>query len=265
MPTSSRRLATNGDTHGDDDVDNDSDDNVDNNGGDDIINNDDDRVVDNIDGTDDIIDEDSGPNVDNLNDFGNQLEELEDQDIEDDSTSPSCGDKRRHSRAGPAHQWREPVKVQATTGAKPRASDYEVAVRKVLHEAIPLYRGYLSTVTPFPGPMDEIRWAKKSWSNGCEECDILMASNDEIIKLVRVSWTQLPTNAPHSPFLKITARSSHFRGRIKTKVQPLVKAMYGFIANSKEKEYNKALAGELKDGYNFIYAVGCLSFFAYIY
>ena len=46
-------------------------------------------------------------------------------------------------------------------GAKPKAGDYEVAVQKVLGEAIPLYCGYLSTVTLYPGPMKEMRWAKK--------------------------------------------------------------------------------------------------------
>ena len=79
---------------------------------------------------------------------------------------------------------RKPVKVHATTGAKPKAGDYEVAVQNILAEAIPRYRGYLSTDTPYPGPMEEMRWAKKSWKEGCDECDIQMAFNGEIIKLV---------------------------------------------------------------------------------
>ena len=41
-----------------------------------------------------------------------------------------------------------------STGMKPKAGDYEIAVKKVLSEAIPRYRGYLSMSAPYPGPME---------------------------------------------------------------------------------------------------------------
>ena len=94
------------------------------------------------------------------------------------TTSPQAlpaGDKRPHSSTVSAPRWRKPVKVHVTTGAKPKAGDYEIAVQKVLGEAIPLYRGYLSLVTPYPGPIDEMRWAKKCWKDSCEECETRMA------------------------------------------------------------------------------------------
>ena len=67
--------------------------------------------------------------------------------------------------------------------------------------------------------------------------------------------------------LKITSRSSHFRGRVKTKVQPLVKTMYGFAGNSKSTsiDYNIKLARELKNAFGFVYAVRLSSLFTYIY
>jgi len=196
-----------------------------------------------------------GSNGDNSTVFENQPEGCgEDQDVEDDSTSFSCGDKRPRSRTSSTYQWREPVKVHATKGTKPKAGDYEVAVQKVLSEAIPRYRGYLSMVTPYPGSMDEIRWAKKSWKDGCDECETWMESNNEIIRLVSA---RLLTISLRSPLPKITNRGSHFRGRIKTKVQPLVKSMYGFAAVSKPKavDHNVKLARALKDKFGFIYAV----------
>jgi len=119
--------------------------------------------------------------------FVNQVEEWEEAvNNDDDSTfsSPGCGDKRPHSSTVSARWWRKPVKVHITTGVKPKAGDYKVAVQKVLGEAIPLYHSYLSMVNPYPGPMEEMRWAKKSWRDGCEECETQMAPNDEIIKLV---------------------------------------------------------------------------------
>jgi len=84
-------------------------------------------------------------------------------------------------------------------GARPKARDYEVAVQKVLAEAIPLYRSYLSEDTPYPGPMEEIRWAKKSWRDACEECETWMASNDKIVKLVGVRSYCLPCLSAYVP------------------------------------------------------------------
>jgi len=132
-------------------------------------------IDDDIDNNDDDIDNNDDDNTDNIT-----------------SGSPRCGDKRPHSSTVSAPRWRKPVKVHVTTGAKPKAGDYEIAVQKVLGEAIPLYRGYLSLVTPYPGPIDEMRWAKKCWKDSCEECETRMAYNDEIIKLVSVT-APMPT------------------------------------------------------------------------
>jgi Domain of unknown function (DUF6532) len=56
---------------------------------------------------------------------------------------------------------------------------------------------------------------------------------------------------------QITSRGSHFRGRIKTKIRPHVKTMYGFSSSGKPSaiEKNVKLARELKKEFAFYYAV----------
>jgi hypothetical protein len=129
------------------------------------------------------------------------------QDDGYNAASPSCGEKRSHSHVTSAGPLRKPVKVHATTGSKPKAGDYEVAVQNIIAEAICHYRGYLSTETPYPGPMEEMRWAKKSWKDGCDECDIQMAFNSEIIKLVSDPFNQcavLTVLEDHEPQLALS-------------------------------------------------------------
>jgi hypothetical protein len=74
--------------------------------------------------------------------------------------------------------------AQAGEGTKPKAGDYEVAMQNILTVAICIYRGYLCTETPYPGAMVEIRWAKKAWMIGCEDCEARISYNSEIIKPV---------------------------------------------------------------------------------
>lgn len=106
------------------------------------------------------------------------------------------------------------------TGSKPNAGNYKVVAQKILDEAIALYCGYLSTVMLYPGSMDEIRWANKSWKGGCDKCETEMKANDKITRMIHAhaNCMCLPTDALCAPFLKITSCGSNFRGQIKTKV-----------------------------------------------
>jgi hypothetical protein len=99
--------------------------------------------------------------------FVNQVEEWEEAiDNKDDSISDSLcyGNKHPHlsTLAVSAYQWCKPVKVYIITGEKPKAGDYEVTIQKVLSEMISLYCGYLSMVNLYPGPIEQIKWVKKS-------------------------------------------------------------------------------------------------------
>jgi len=245
--TVAENIDDNDDNDDNDDFVNDGDDNDD-----DIVNNDDDDIQNDMDGIDDSVNE-----GDNLNTVVNQLEEWDQVADNEGNTTHNCGNKRPHSSTVSAIKWCKSIKVHATTGARPKAGNYEVVVQKILHEAIPLYRGYLSTINPFPGAMVEMRWANKSWKGGCEECGTRTAPNDEIIKLVSA---HAACHVSRSPFLKITSHGSHFRGYIKTKVQLLVRSMYGFSSYTKPKgvSHNIKLACELKKKFGFLYAV-CFS------
>lgn len=181
----------------------------------------------------------------------------------DGHSSLNYSDKPTYSLTG-SDQWRKPVKVHPTTGVKPKAGDYEVVVQKVLGRAIPRYRGYLSTYTPYPSAMEEIRWAKKSWKDGCEDCDVQVAPNSEIIKLVSDSDLVYVTRCTY--LSQITSRSSHLRGRVKSKIQPHIKNLYGFhpVSRPRAVEHNIRLARKLKEKFTFLYAVRSLFLLIYL-
>lgn len=117
---------------------------------------------------------------------------------------------------------------------------------------------------PYLRSMNEIRMANKSWEGECDECETQMEANDKIIKMIRAHADCIvPTDALCLPFSKITSCSLHFHGWIKTRVQPLVKNMYGFIKCGKQRgiDHNVRLAHELKHKSAFVYAVCfCLIF-----
>ena len=60
-----------------------------------------------------------------------------------------------------------------------------------------------------------------------------------------------------SACLQLTNHGAHVCGELKTKVTPLVEAMFGFSSGNSKKilKQNRALAEDLKDGYNFAYEV----------
>jgi hypothetical protein len=128
--------------------------------------------------------------LDDKNLLGDENDENQEEDNEegntDHSPSPQIGNKCPHSPMGTQGNWRLPIKVHVMTGAKPKAGDYEVAIQNILSVAICIYCGYLCTETPFPGLMVEVRWTKRAWLEGCEECEARIQFNSEIIKLVHI-------------------------------------------------------------------------------
>jgi hypothetical protein len=76
------------------------------------------------------------------------------------------------------------VKLYKSKG-KPKAGDYEPHVQALLKLAIFLFRGRLSTVTPFPDPVVAMGWAKDCWEEGCKMCEnTSIPYNSEVLKLV---------------------------------------------------------------------------------
>jgi Domain of unknown function (DUF6532) len=181
------------------------------------------------------------------------------EQVDSFSHGSGVGAKRSHYTTSADSEWRQPVKIHATrAGAKPKAGDYEAAVQNILSSTISIYHGYLCTVTPYPDPMEEIRWAKRAWKAECEECEAKILNNGEIIALVWFSSCvyQFYSNVVH---LQITSQGSHFRGQVKTKVSHHFKGMYGFVTSTKPAvlEQNVKLARNLKTKFAFAYAVHC--------
>ncbi|KAF8126608.1 hypothetical protein EV363DRAFT_1452971 [Boletus edulis] len=81
---------------------------------------------------------------------------------------------------------RHPQKIRATTG-RVAAKDYEVAVREILKVAIGRFRSRLTAENAYPDRIEQVKWAKEAWAEGCKVCDTQINFNNEIIQLVRVS------------------------------------------------------------------------------
>ncbi|GLB43864.1 hypothetical protein LshimejAT787_1500480 [Lyophyllum shimeji] len=153
------------------------------------------------------------------------------------SPSPSAGDKRRRS---PDDEGPTPVqaqKVTANTG-RPKAADYDDDVQELITRANSLYRCFLSTVVAFPDSATELDAVKQAWKVANEESGlpapvILSADIAKVIK----------------------NRGSQLRGEAKTRVLPLVEAMYNFDSGHSKKaiNMNRTRAEDLKEGKGFIY------------
>ncbi|KAG6375837.1 hypothetical protein JVT61DRAFT_2696 [Boletus reticuloceps] len=84
-----------------------------------------------------------------------------------------------------------PQKIRATTG-RVAAKDYEVAVREILKVAIGRFRSRLTAENAYPDRIEQVKWAKEAWTEGCKVCDTQINFNNEIIQLVRVSRAVFP-------------------------------------------------------------------------
>lgn len=90
---------------------------------------------------------------------------IEVEDEEQESTrfrSPGCGDKHPQSSTGSLDVRRKATKVHATAGNRTKASDYGVDVQKILHVTNACFCAHLGTLSPYPSPFLEIKWAKIS-------------------------------------------------------------------------------------------------------
>lgn len=151
--------------------------------------------LDNIAGSDagdnsDHYDHQTGPagHAQDVDAYYSTVREDGDQPMEQDSldrASPRCGDKRPRSRSGSdSDQLRQPVKVHNATSTRPKAADYEPAVRVIFQDAHPVYRSHLSIKTPYPTVLSETKWAIHSWQWACKKCGIQMGFDDGVIKIV---------------------------------------------------------------------------------
>ena len=74
-------------------------------------------------------------------------------------------------------------KVVRSSG-RPKASDYAQEVQDVLNTGITYYKVDLLRFNPYPDRVDELAWAKAGWSTANMDCDVKIAHNTELIKMV---------------------------------------------------------------------------------
>jgi hypothetical protein len=172
------------------------------------------------------------------------------------SVPPPNGRKRVRSGSMGADddgEYKKARKIVKSKG-RPKASDYADDVQDVLDSAITHYKADLLRFDPYPDRTHELAWAKTSWGTANRVCDLKIAHNGELVKMVSSLTTQFGL---YSYSTQITCRGSHLCGEIKTKVKPLVASMYGFEVptNKTIRARNRKLVEELKEEYAFLYKV----------
>lgn len=172
------------------------------------------------------------------------------------ATPPPNGWEHAHSNSMNADNSDEYKRARKVVKSKGRlkASDYVDDIQDVLNTIITYYKVNLLHFGPYPDCTHELAWAKMSWDTANRVCDLKIAHNSELIKMVSSLTTLF---CLHSYSTQITCHGSHLCGEIKMKIKPLVASMYGFAVPTKETicTCNWKLVKELKEEYSFLYKV----------
>jgi hypothetical protein len=73
-----------------------------------------------------------------------------------------------------------------TPGPKPKASDYEDGVEKMLLNAMHEYACLILATDAFPSEAKQTQWAKATWQAACEEAGVHYECSVRMIRLVRL-------------------------------------------------------------------------------
>ena len=119
----------------------------------------------------------------------------------DDVNNTNLGKSPTHESGGPVtlqrHPWLDSLdfnddgkyekarKVVRSSG-RPKASDYAQEVQDVFNTGITYYKTDLLHFNPYPDGVDQLAWAKASWSTANTDCDIKIAYNTQLIKKVNL-------------------------------------------------------------------------------
>ncbi|KAI5987190.1 hypothetical protein EDD15DRAFT_2152343, partial [Pisolithus albus] len=119
---------------------------------------------------------------------------------------------------------------------RPRTRDYDDMTQEFVTTAIGDYRARLCAESPMPDHATETSLLDASWARACKVTRINLGRRPELAKLV-------------------TSRGSQVRGQLKTKLRPLVEAMFGFYSSQSKNaiKKNRNLAEGLKEGTNFAF------------
>jgi hypothetical protein len=79
-----------------------------------------------------------------------------------------------------------PFRQGYTPGPKPKASDYEDCVEKILLNTMHEYACLILTTDAFPNEVKQTQWAEATWRAACEEVGVHYECSVRMIRLVRI-------------------------------------------------------------------------------
>ncbi|KAG1823781.1 uncharacterized protein BJ212DRAFT_1476644 [Suillus subaureus] len=114
--------------------------------------------------------------------------------------------------------------------------DYEEFAQQLIKFAISDFHSQLVSNYAYPDHVTQVSWVKEAWKEGCKHYKIEMGFNNEIIKMIMLC-------------------TSHLTGKVKAKLQPLVKSVYGFESSTRELvgSRNHHLVQKLKHKFSLCY------------
>ncbi|KAI6017983.1 hypothetical protein BKA83DRAFT_4058549 [Pisolithus microcarpus] len=118
----------------------------------------------------------------------------------------------------------------------PRTRDYDEVTQEFMTIAIGEYRARLCAEAPMPDHIMETSILNASWAWACKATQVNLTRTPQLAKI-------------------ITSRGSQVHGQLKTKLRPLVEAIFGFHSSQTKSaiKKNRSLAESLKEGTNFAF------------
>ncbi|KAI6016660.1 hypothetical protein PISMIDRAFT_84684, partial [Pisolithus microcarpus 441] len=119
---------------------------------------------------------------------------------------------------------------------RPHTRDYDDVTQEFMTTVIGDYRARLCAEAPMPHHAVETALLDASWARARKVTGVNLARTPQLAKLV-------------------TSRGSQVRGQLKSKLRPLVEAMFGFHSSQSKSaiKKNRTLAEGLKEGTNFAF------------
>jgi len=199
--------------------------------------------------------DDYKPNEDELDKDDGEVS-MDSYDRDADVTPPANSQKCARSDSTDAdndNKYERARKIAKSKG-RTKASDYADDVQEVIDSTIAHYKVDLLCLDPYPDHTHELAWSKTHWHVANKVCNLKIAHNGKLIKMVSLLVTLFRLCLYCT---QITCCGSHLHGEIKMKLKLLVASMYGFKVPTNDTIHacNCELVKELKNGYTFLYKV----------
>lgn len=90
---------------------------------------------------------------------------------------------RKRTKLSPA-----PFRQGCTPGPKPKASDYDESVEKMLLNAMHEYACLILAIDAFPNELKQTQWAKTTWHAACKEAGQHYECSTRMVRLVNLAY-----------------------------------------------------------------------------